>query len=200
MSVLQLQIEIDSDVHPELHAILMSIARSEARTERLRQLAAAGLIWEHLRAQVKLPPPAHAADRPEREPATTPLAEPTRPADEAIAAGSAAREMPPGVIPVLWDAIDVAALLPSGAMAERGASRPEAARHVVPGSARAAESGPGPEASPAVESASRRAELPSDRGGESREVVAIPSSRKSGTRPRLLRMREKGLFQNGADN
>ena len=51
MAVLHLQFDVDSEVHPELHAMLSSIGSSLSQAERLRQLAATGLIWERLRLQ-----------------------------------------------------------------------------------------------------------------------------------------------------
>lgn len=49
MAILHIQLDIDSDVLPELHAVLSAISKNLSRAERLRQLASAGLIWEHLR-------------------------------------------------------------------------------------------------------------------------------------------------------
>ena len=49
MATLHLELDIDSDVHPELYVRLASIERSPARQEKLRQLAATGLIWEIVR-------------------------------------------------------------------------------------------------------------------------------------------------------
>jgi hypothetical protein len=46
MAVLRIELEIDSEVHPELYARLASLERLPAREEKLRQLAATGLIWE----------------------------------------------------------------------------------------------------------------------------------------------------------
>ncbi|MDR7299766.1 hypothetical protein J2X16_005136 [Pelomonas aquatica] len=51
MAVLHLQFDVDSEVHPELHAMLSSIGSSLSQEERLRQLAAMGLVWERLRLQ-----------------------------------------------------------------------------------------------------------------------------------------------------
>lgn len=49
MAVIRLQVEIDSAVYPELYAGLYAIERPQAREERLRQLAASGLVWENVR-------------------------------------------------------------------------------------------------------------------------------------------------------
>ena len=51
MAVLHLKFDVDSEVHPELHAMLSSIGSSLWQAERLRQLAATGLVWERLRLQ-----------------------------------------------------------------------------------------------------------------------------------------------------
>ncbi|RZL39498.1 MAG: hypothetical protein EOP35_03560 [Rubrivivax sp.] len=51
MALLHLQFDVDSEVHPELHAMLSSIGSTLSQTERLRQLAAMGLVWERLRLQ-----------------------------------------------------------------------------------------------------------------------------------------------------
>jgi len=56
MAVLRLQFDIDSEVYPELHELLASIGSDVSREERVRQLAAVGLIWERtrLRAQADI--------------------------------------------------------------------------------------------------------------------------------------------------
>ena len=51
MAVLHLQFDVDSEVYPELHAMLSSIGSNLSQAERLRQLAATGLVWERLRLQ-----------------------------------------------------------------------------------------------------------------------------------------------------
>jgi len=49
VAVIRLALEIDGDVYPELHAMLSLIAHGDARAERVRQLAASGLLWETVR-------------------------------------------------------------------------------------------------------------------------------------------------------
>ncbi|HEY0820860.1 MAG TPA: hypothetical protein VGD46_18875 [Rhizobacter sp.] len=46
---MRLEFDIDSEVYPELHAALSALKSPRARAERLRQLAAAGLVWEKVR-------------------------------------------------------------------------------------------------------------------------------------------------------
>jgi hypothetical protein len=46
---LRIEFELDSEVYPELHAALSGLRSEQARAERLRQLAAAGLVWEKVR-------------------------------------------------------------------------------------------------------------------------------------------------------
>jgi hypothetical protein len=49
MAVVRVEIDIDSDVYPELHAALAALRQPMLREERLRQLAAMGLAWEAVR-------------------------------------------------------------------------------------------------------------------------------------------------------
>jgi hypothetical protein len=49
MALMRLELEIDSDVYPELYARLASLHSLAARQEKLRQLAATGLVWELVR-------------------------------------------------------------------------------------------------------------------------------------------------------
>jgi hypothetical protein len=49
MAALHFEFVVDSDVYPELHAALASIGSPESRGERIRQLAATGLLWEAAR-------------------------------------------------------------------------------------------------------------------------------------------------------
>lgn len=49
MAVVRLQFEIDRDIYPELYATLSALSGAGARAERLRQLAASGLVWENVR-------------------------------------------------------------------------------------------------------------------------------------------------------
>ena len=59
MAVLHLAFDIDSEVYPELHDLLAAMGHGVSREERLRQLAAIGLIWERtrLRAEASGAPP-----------------------------------------------------------------------------------------------------------------------------------------------
>jgi hypothetical protein len=49
MSIVRLEFELDPEVYPELHAALSALRSPRARAERLRQLAASGLVWEKVR-------------------------------------------------------------------------------------------------------------------------------------------------------
>ena len=66
MAVLHVQFDIDGEVYPELHDLLAAIGSGVAREERLRQLAAVGLIWERtrLRAQADILEPMPASMTP----------------------------------------------------------------------------------------------------------------------------------------
>ena len=166
MPLLQLQIDIDSDVHPELHAMLALVARAPARAERLRQLAATGLIWEQLRAQARSSPLAAGGSGIEPTPISASAGEP-RPAD------GASRTAPRGDIPVLTDVIDEATL---------------------PLPAHAADA----DADAALDLASDWDLVGVDRKHDRPEPAPTPV-RQRAVRPRLQKMREKGLFRNGPD-
>lgn len=66
MAAIRLELVVDADVYPELHAALSSIGSAEARGERVRQLASTGLVWEAVRIHgslpARMPVSSHAAD------------------------------------------------------------------------------------------------------------------------------------------
>jgi hypothetical protein len=77
MAILRLDLEIDSEVYPELYQQLAAIMRPAARDERLRQLAANGLAWEAVRlygTAVMLPPPLSPERKKPPRPAPPPAA------------------------------------------------------------------------------------------------------------------------------
>ena len=49
MPTIRLEFDVDSELYPELHAALSRLGSTRARGERMRQLAAAGLVWENVR-------------------------------------------------------------------------------------------------------------------------------------------------------
>jgi hypothetical protein len=231
MPVLHLQIDIDSNVHPELHAMLASMGKSVPQAERLRQLAAAGLIWEHLRIQVQSSPAVTAsvatgsgevdAD-PAAETAVSPLRTANTPAHLTVLVGS--REIAVSELPVLHDAIEGNEFRRSTSAAQtqdtsapspgrRGGSLPMAARNKVPQVEAAALAGVphfALQRSDALDTSqeSVRFVQGTTPTRSSPEIVAntsdrdgvSPPVRKAGTRSRLLRMKEKGLFSNGPDH
>ena len=190
MAILQLRLDVDSDVHPELHAVLSAIGRAASRAERLRQLASNGLIWEHLRVRAHPPAQVDASggidtivDAPRAEPvAQTSLAPRPAPAPVAVeGAGSnpkpaRQRSLPSRNIPILSDAVDLGAVADRKRIAtgQRAAISTSAKRavEVVPNRVDAALPGAAVEPAP-------------------------PPGRTAGPRPRMMRMKEKGLFSNG---
>lgn len=173
MATLHLELDIDSDVHPELFVRLASIERSPARQEKLRQLAATGLIWEIAR----LHGPAFS------DPAVTTLVAPTGPpldlggeVTPAIDAGSVGDHPPlvPEDVPLLVDVVDEAEISGEGTR--------DATLSLVPPPLAAAES------------ASRR---PSSDEAAAPPVtpIDVPGGRTRSAR--IRRMKESGLFQNG---
>lgn len=218
MAVLHLQLEIDSEVHPELHALLSSLTRQASAVERIRQLASTGLIWERLRVSgqphvstLDVIPSLQADQNRNAEALAAPRS--TKPAEALEAARSD--------VPTLSDVIEVNEL-PKAARAgmkeAKQAAKPSsravaasaaAANDSLEGVARA--SG-GPSPSPTARSApgtygreSAPSEKLRDRPRPSAETatralnpaVLSPPTRAPGTRSRLLRMKEKGLFSNG---
>ena len=89
MAVLHVQFDIDSEVYPELHDLLAAIDSGVSREERLRQLAATGLIWERTRLRAQ-------ADIVESMPLSVASAVPA-----ALAASAPSRQFP-----VLTDVVD----------------------------------------------------------------------------------------------
>ena len=168
MATLHLELEIDSDVHPELYARLASIERSAARQEKLRQLAATGLIWEIAR----LHGPAFGVPE-----VVDPADPPPPPVDlggdpaSAVDAGSVTDHAPvvPQDVPVLVDVVDEAEM--------DGAA-------IVDPPARAL-------AAPAREGPDPRGSAPF----ASPSPVEAPHGRTRSAR--IRRMKESGLFQNG---
>jgi hypothetical protein len=107
MAVLRLELGIDSDVYPELYAKVASLERLEMREEKLRELAATGLIWEVLRLR--------GADSLRVAPPATPEPPPTG-SPSAVDAGTLEDHSPhvPQNVPVLLDVVDEAELARAG--------------------------------------------------------------------------------------
>lgn len=97
MAVLHLQFDIDSEVYPELHDLLASIGNDASREERLRQLAAIGLIWERTRLRAQ-------ADQVDQAVESMPLSVPLSVASAMPVAQAASA--PSRLFPVLTDVVD----------------------------------------------------------------------------------------------
>jgi hypothetical protein len=193
MAIIHVRIDVDSDVYPELYAMLEAIERAASRPERMRQLAANGLIWEHLRARpVQAPPDAlmgvpQGAPALAAAPASAPVPSPT--AAQVSSPAQVASPMPAAPVPSA-----AIAAPPKTLAAERAKAAAAPLRSVAP---------PGnvPVLYDAVEvaGAERRkgtAPAPTAPSPESAEP-AVTTERRSGSRPRLMKMKEKGLFNNG---
>jgi hypothetical protein len=174
---MRLEFEIDSEVYPELHAALSALKSTRARAERLRQLAAAGLVWEKVRLHgtgVAAEPAARA------EPAPAPPARPerrARPSRHDVE--QAIRELP-----VLMDVVaDVRPLREAGDTLHEEPAH-WAAMSAYPDDLADAGAARGDEGD-------ALAELPDP----TLHVSAL--AHKPATRSRLMRMKERGLFKNG---
>ena len=173
MALLKLHLEIDSDVHPELYARLASLASLPARHEKLKQLAATGLVWELLRLhgpalmEIGVEP----AGEPARPPAEPPL--PDLLPDLVLDAVPGPPPMRvPRNLPVLLDVVGEDAALPpqdvpSVTMATVVALRGDLEQPQVV-----------------------------DGGAEEATPQPLPVSR-HGRSSRLKRMKDRGLFHNG---
>ncbi len=109
MAVIRLALEIDEAVYPELHAALSAIERPASREERLRQLAATGLVWEavRMRGPAVLPPepaPAASATAPAPEPV---MARPVAAKPQRTKPPPAKPRAPKPQVPVLQDVVDL---------------------------------------------------------------------------------------------
>lgn len=92
MATIRLEFELDSEVYPELHATLSAMRSTRARAERMRQLAAAGLVWEKVRlhgaaaiAQPAEEPPPGLVTRADVNPAPPATTEPLPPIERRTA-------------------------------------------------------------------------------------------------------------------
>lgn len=188
MAVVRLELEVDSDVYPELHAVVAGLGSDAARKERVRQLAAAGLIWETVRLHgAAVVPSAAAFDAPNAEPGPVARAARAGTKSRAGANESLSPQVPSHIdsldgaqlrdIPVLFDVVD--SLPPA----------PRSPSTTVPSKARAR----GPLATP-----KRAAEVPS-RPSDQFDMPAPAAALMHNpmTRSRLLRMKDRGLFKNG---
>ncbi|HSW05234.1 hypothetical protein [Aquabacterium sp.] len=196
MAVIALAFEIDSEVYPELHAALSAMASDGSRGERLRQLAATGLVWEAIR--IRGLPAAPTAARPEHVPATpegTAEVPAEIPAEAAVEARSGAdvAVQAAGVAPVRRGAVPVAPPLdfidlaldapPEG---ERPSRQPPVLFDVVePDRVRTPWTSAGPLMAPA------------DAADPPPPPEPVERPEPPASRSRLLRMKDRGLFRNG---
>lgn len=114
MSTVRLEFELDSEVYPELHAALTSMRSARARAERMRQLAATGLVWEKVRLHGTAAGPPLAEERPGVvtradvvAPPATPDVEPLPALERRTAAAKPARP-PPSPRRRAGDVVDLA--------------------------------------------------------------------------------------------
>ena len=198
MGTVHVRLDVDSEVHPELFEMLSAIERAATRADRLRQLAASGLVWEHLRVHgptqavveiVKAPSQQAAAGSTSAQavemavaPSLTfahapePEAKVEAPAPKKRNSASAKnKSAPPVAVPTLYDAVD-----------DTQSAEPH---NVLPATQ--------------DEGHDLLDDPPAADGEDEDVVVAAPRAKSrnqpmsAGLRPRMLRMKEKGLFKNG---
>lgn len=186
---MRLEIDIDSEVYPELHAALSALKSTRARAERVRQLAAAGLVWEKVRlhgsAAVAVPPAEPHPDivtRSDVKPLPRPEPAPRAPERRRKRPSREDLEQVMRELPVLMDVVADVRPLPMPHDDEPGHLDP----HDEPAPWAAMSAYPD-ELSPDDDAAA----LPD----ATLHVTAL--SHKPATRSRLMRMKERGLFKNG---
>jgi hypothetical protein len=194
MTVLRFELGIDSNVYPELYAKLASLERLESRAEKLRELAATGLIWELLRLgspgfAESAPAPFDAqADAAEAGPRSALAAAPAtdeRPAEAhalpappralpAVDAGSVADHAPrvPQNVPVLFDVVAEGDTAVEFALAD---ATPE----------------------PAEGNTATAPEAPRAAAGSAAAASLAEATVTKARSARMKRMKDSGLFQNG---
>jgi hypothetical protein len=175
VTVIRLELEVDGDVYPELQAALTGLSNG-SRGERLRQLAAAGLVWETMRMRGSWPAAVAAAPSPAEPPPTRNTTRSTRSAARTTEVQNsrpgAGRASPALVrdnepVPVLHDVVS----LPSRGR-QPSAALPRPVDDVADG--------------------------PDTQVDDDAPVaLAAPVMHKSVSRSRVLRMKEMGLFKNG---
>lgn len=197
MSIVRLDFDVDGDVYPELYAALSALSGTPARAERIRHLAAAGLVWENVRIHgAAAIGPTPVAEKEKSGPAVSRPASSTKadpvPASERRRGARRPAEAPAGAprsadfvdlaidaMPVLMDVV--------GETEVRGGERFDS--HLPPPTS--ADTHPKRE-----DGDTARDEEPSPALEEAVLHVASLSD-KPATRSRLMRMKERGLFKNG---
>jgi hypothetical protein len=203
VAAIHLALDIDSEVYPELHAALTAIGSDASRAERLRQLAATGLVWERIRTGGDGLPGPGLLERPLPEKALPVAHAPTPVAHAPVPVAHA-----PVAVAVAHAPVRAAAPAPASAgfvdLALDAVQPPPAAAwppvlvDVVD-----------PEELPAAPHAvpSRRARVPPPAAYAPLQVdeppepppapPQAPIEHHASTRTRLQRMRDRGLFKNG---
>ncbi|MBX3627390.1 MAG: hypothetical protein KF892_20440 [Rhizobacter sp.] len=192
---MRLDIDIDSEVYPELHAALSALKSTRARAERLRQLAATGLVGEKVRLHGSAAMAAPAGDtradivtRADVKPLAPPEPAP-RPTERRRKRPSRAdMEQVMRELPVLMDVVADVMPLPSPHDDEphhldpHDEPAPWAAMNAYPDDLSSSDDDDAHDDSAPLPDATLH-------------VTAL--SHKPATRSRLMRMKERGLFKNG---
>jgi hypothetical protein len=223
VAVIRLELSVDSEVYPELHAALAAIGSGASRIERLRQLAATGLVWETVRihgaALARLP---GSSPLPNAEPAPVGAAAVPRVAAKGSGRTAEKRASPKSngrasdFVDLALNAVPAADEAPGAR--PRSGDRPVPTRDIPmlfdvvnppPTGRAAARSAKAADSRPAAlpESSTVLLVTPAatDDGADALETAlegaaATPATglvHKSVVRSRLLRMKELGLFKNG---
>lgn len=191
MAVLWLELDIDSDVYPELYAKLQAIAATGARCERLRQLAATGLVWEMLRIEGHAPP---ISRRPvSAQVSAKPAVQPTALADKGASRAARTASTEPGFVDLAIDAPPAPPSLHRVAAGDFNAAI-DAVGAELPVLTDVLEPSVG---TPVREAAEGMNDNPAAEMRHTQPLWPHGTKRPPATRSRLMRMKERGLFKNG---
>lgn len=215
MAVIHLQFDVDSDVHPELHAMLASIVNASVRGERLRQLAATGLVWERVRIEDHAGPLRGSAFQVKADVSSSPV---NAPAGRVAPKARKPAKSRPEFVDLAMDGASGLSRAPVDPLALRefadeieSAARelpmlfdvldpidllPAAAPSPKPRTAAPATKTKAPPETPRPAEAAAQAEPAADEPPTPATISPDAAPTKSPPRSRLMRMKEKGLFKN----
>jgi hypothetical protein len=191
---MRLDIDIDSEVYPELHAALSALKSTRARAERLRQLAATGLVGEKVRLHGSAAMAVSAVDarpdivtRADVQPLPSPETAPRPPDRRRKRPSREDVEQVMRELPVLMDVVADVSPLP------------------MPHDDEPQHTDPREESAPwsAMNAYPEELSLDDDDAHDDSAALADAAlhvtalSHKPATRSRLMRMKERGLFKNG---
>ncbi|MBW8829308.1 MAG: hypothetical protein JF606_07740 [Burkholderiales bacterium] len=192
VSVICLELDIDSDVYPELYAKLVALSAPGARCERVRQLAASGLVWETLRIEGHAPP---IGRRPAGTQAPAKSAvQPRAPSEPAASRAARATSPKAGFVDLAINAPPMPHSLHRAAAGDLGSNHKAVGAElpVLTDVLEPAVRAPISEGAEGMDDTT-----PADEVRHTQPLWPHGTKPPPATRSRLMRMKERGLFKNG---